>query len=436
MDYNLRRKAILLCSLACITIVLMVVFANISKLKKESNKTAVSASEAETVVLVENTGSNSQVSFEKVGNDTGKWKKDETFFDNEKDTLAQKIMEEMSTLSLKVFSVEKDIRARVIDYSGNLKAGERFQVVAHNNKTQDEITAYDENKDGVIYIDGVKPGDYTVYLKPYEGYIVPDDGEKLEVRDTVEYTMIEDISLLMNAESDVDVEKEDLIAWSAAENADKKTETGRLSDEGLVYGIDISGKNGEINWSEVYGSGIRFVMLRAGYRGADSGKLIVDATFKDNARNAIYAGLDVGAYFYSQAINEREAVEEASALLMLASDINISYPLTIMLDMAGGIGRADELSAEGRTKVADAFCETIRNSGREACIYATANWLETNIDISKLGRNRLWLAEYRIPPSFDGYYDIWQYSGKGKIKGIEGNVNLNISYIKKDGRQE
>lgn len=430
MDYNLRRKTILLTILAGITVILVILYANIGKLQKDNNPTTVSASQEETVVLVEGEKTTGSSVYRQVGEDTSHWKQDETFFDSEKDTLAMHLMEEMSTLTIGIVSVERDIRVRVIDYQGKLKTGEAFEVVAQAKASGIETVMSDDDKDGLVYFESVIPGEYLVYLRPIEGYIVPDTADTVVVYENVEYTLIEDISLLMVEENDINIEAEDTMVLTAEADADKKQHNTFGENDTVVYGVDVSSQNGEIDWNAVYGSGIRFVMLRAGYRGSSSGKIVIDSAFYENAKAAIYAGLDVGAFFYSQAVSEAEAVEEASALITLTSDINYSLPLTIRLDMAGGTGRADELSSERRTEIVNAFCQTIKNSGNEACIYATKNWLITNIDYNMLNRNMLWLAEYREVPTYEGYFDIWQYSCKGQVKGIEGNVNLNISYIK------
>lgn len=428
MDYNLRRKAIFITSLAVIVIIALVLLSNWTKLKNESNQTTVSAQVAETVVLVDETDINSGISYEKVGDDTSHWKKDETFFDNEKDTLAQRLMEEMSTLSIKVVSVENDIRVRVIDYAGNIKSGETFKIVATNDVTDKTLVLEDSDADGILYYDDIPAGNYSVHLEPIDGYIVPDDATDVSVPDHVNFSLIEDISLKIVSGDEIDKDKDETMVFTAASDTDKKLDSKIGRDENLIYGIDISEKNGDIDWNEVYRAGAKFAMIRAAFRGSDSGKIVIDSNFYENCKNAIYAGLDVGVYIESQAVNEVEAVEEASALLMLASEFRTSYPFTMRLDMAGGSGRADELSEEARTKVADAFCKTIRSLGKEACIYASKSWLDTNIDFSSLSRNRLWLAEYHVPPKYEEYYDMWQYSNNGNIPGIDGKVNLNISY--------
>jgi len=135
-------------------------------------------------------------------------------------------------------------------------------------------------------------------------------------------------------------------------------------------------------------------------------------------------------YFFTQATNEVEAVEEASMVISLVKDYMLDYPIYIDTEGAGGNGRADGLDVETRTLVCDAFCRTIENAGYEAGVYASRNWYNNRLNVSELERYSIWLAEYRSTPLYQGYYEIWQHSSKGKIEGIEGNVDLNISYRK------
>lgn len=159
------------------------------------------------------------------------------------------------------------------------------------------------------------------------------------------------------------------------------------------------------------------------------GSLVVDPYFEANIKAATMAGVKVGVYFFTQAINEVEAVEEASMVLELVREYSLDYPIFIDTEGAGGNGRADMLSVEERTLVCDAFCRTVENAGGEAGVYASRNWYYNRIDASKLENYCIWLAEYRSAPLYDGYYNMWQYTSKGTVDGIEGNVDMNISYM-------
>ena len=199
-----------------------------------------------------------------------------------------------------------------------------------------------------------------------------------------------------------------------------------VSSNGIL-GIDVSKWNGSIDWNAVKNSGVSYVIIRCGYRGSSQGSLIEDPKFRTNIQGATSAGLKVGVYFFTQAVNEVEAVEEASMVLSLVKGYKISYP--IFLDVESSGGRADGISKETRTAVCKAFCQTIQNSGYTAGIYANKTWLNSYIDAGQLGAYRIWLAQYASKPSYAGRYDIWQYSSKGQVSGISGNVDMNLSYM-------
>ena len=191
-------------------------------------------------------------------------------------------------------------------------------------------------------------------------------------------------------------------------------------------GIDVSKWNGSIDWNKVKNSGINYVIIRCGYRGSTTGALIEDPTFRKNIKGATAAGLKVGIYFFTQATNEVEAVEEASMTLSLISGYKISYP--VFLDVEGSGGRGDAIDAATRTKVINAYCQTIRNSGYTPGVYANKTWLEKRFSPSAISA-RIWLAQYATKPSYGGGYQMWQYTSKGKVNGIGGNVDMNLSYL-------
>lgn len=194
-----------------------------------------------------------------------------------------------------------------------------------------------------------------------------------------------------------------------------------------VLGIDVSKWNGSIDWNAVKNSGVSFVIIRCGYRGSSTGVLVEDPTFKRNIQGATAAGLKVGVYFFTQAINEVEAVEEASMVISLIKGYGISYPVFIDTEKANG--RADGLDRATRTAVCRAFCETIRNAGYSAGVYASKSWYNDNLNYGSLSGYRIWLAQYASEPTFGSRYDMWQYSDKGTVSGISGKVDMNISYL-------
>ncbi len=202
---------------------------------------------------------------------------------------------------------------------------------------------------------------------------------------------------------------------------------GVLTSTTGIMGIDVSKWNGTIDWNQVKASGVSYVIIRCGYRGSSQGALIEDPKYKTNIEGATKAGLKVGVYFFSQAIDEVEAVQEASMVLSLVKGYNLSYP--IFLDVEASGGRADNISKETRTAVCKAFCQTIQNSGYTAGVYANKTWLTNKIDTSQLGSYKIWLAQYAAQPTYTGRYEMWQYKDSGSVPGISGHVDLNLSYL-------
>lgn len=202
---------------------------------------------------------------------------------------------------------------------------------------------------------------------------------------------------------------------------------GALNAGSGVLGIDVSKHNGNINWTEVRNSGVSYVIIRCGYRGSSTGALIEDPKFRANIQGATAAGLKVGIYFFTQAVNQIEAVEEASMTVALIKNYKISYP--VFLDVEASGGRADGLDTATRTQIVNAYCQTIANSGYTAGVYANKTWLNSKLNVGALGSYKIWLAQYAAAPTYNGRYDMWQYSSKGKIGGISGYTDLNISYL-------
>ena len=206
-----------------------------------------------------------------------------------------------------------------------------------------------------------------------------------------------------------------------------------FSSEGVrsgTIGIDVSKFQPSVNWKKVKNAGINFVMIRCGYRGYGSGVLVEDSMFRSHISGAKAAGLRVGIYFFSQAVNQNEAVEEASMAVKLANQYGINMPIAIDSEYAnGGRGRADGLSKADRTNITVAFCNTVANSGYKPMVYASKSWFGEHLNTSKFGNYRIWVAHYANQCGYSGRYEIWQYTSKGSVDGIPGNVDMNISSI-------
>lgn len=195
-------------------------------------------------------------------------------------------------------------------------------------------------------------------------------------------------------------------------------------------GVDVSKFQDYIDFVKIKKAGIDFVMLRAGARGYGTGQLIVDEYFSENLKRATDAGLEVGVYFYSQAITQEEAIEEANLVLQNLGDYKISYPIAFDMELiTNDTARTDNLSKSEKTNITKAFLDTIKAAGYKTIIYGNKEWLIKEIDMSKLTAYDVWLAQSADIPDYPYKFTMWQYSTQGSVDGIAGLVNLNISFI-------
>lgn len=347
---------------------------------------------------------------------------DEDFFDPVLETADPE-----TTLSLLVSSVEKDMRVNVVNGNGKLMEQIPFTVTVTDAEGR-ERSYKDADKDGSIYIAPVEPGEYEVALQETEGYLLAEEGVPVTVKEQIDYTVIEDISFMIKSADEINEEEEDTAINDAELNADGTESNRRLEEEDALFGIDVSKWNREIDWESVAASGVEFVIIRCGYRGSKTGALVEDPYFQRNIEGAEAAGLKVGIYFFTQATTEVEAVEEASMALMLCRNYKLALPIFIDTEGAGG-GRADGLDAETRTAVCEAFCRTVENAGGfSAGVYASKNWYEKNLDAQRLSDYTIWLAQYSKAATYEGDYDLWQYTSAGTVDGISTRVDLNLCY--------
>ncbi|MBE5883468.1 MAG: hypothetical protein E7291_03440 [Lachnospiraceae bacterium] len=425
MDSRLRKRVIM-ASVAIILLIFILVFYSNADHKRHKDGTL----QQTTQDVTEETKQTDVNQENDAENDLSAFLKDNTFFDEEINPVLEAAKNQANRLSLATTSVEKDLRIQVLDKDGVPVTGESFYVRLDSDDDNKKLGDYkDLDQDGIIYIGELDSGEYYVELLPIEGYKVPVNETRVKVKDKVEYLAIEDISLLIKTEDEVDAEAEDSSVQDALEDADR-TELKKLQAAGgrSKVGIDVSKWQGEIDWDKVKNAGVEFAIIRAGYRGSVTGSIVVDPYFHANMKGAASAGIPVGVYFFTQAVNEVEAVEEASAVLKLVQPYQLDYSIYIDTEGAGGNGRADGLDVATRTLVCEAFCRTVENGGYDAGVYASRNWLNNNLETARLDNYDIWLAEYRSVPLYQGYYQMWQHTSKGKIDGIEGNVDLNIAY--------
>ena len=200
----------------------------------------------------------------------------------------------------------------------------------------------------------------------------------------------------------------------------------------LSTGIDVSEWQGNIDWKQVKNSGVEFAMLRV-LSGTMSG-LTVDPTFNKNIKNATANGISVGVYRYGYAKTVAEARREANMVVnaLKASGYGISYPVAYDVEDEATQGK---LSKAELTAIIKTFKSIIEANGYKFMIYANKNWLENKIDMSQFSQDDVWIAQYRdYTPNLGYQYNgpgnvtIWQYSSRGKVPGISGDVDMNVGY--------
>lgn len=200
-----------------------------------------------------------------------------------------------------------------------------------------------------------------------------------------------------------------------------------------ALGVDVSYHNKGINWDAVRAQGLDFAIIRLGYRGWESGLLHDDVCFEQNLRGAKAAGLRVGVYIYSTAVNAKEAQAEAGLVLSRLSGFPLDMPVFFDTEQSGEYpgGRADRLNKVRRYEVISAFCRAIRDGGYDVGVYSGQNYLKNHVAFHTLAENTVWLASYtryNKLPEFPYRYDMWQFTDCGVVAGIRGAADMNVIY--------
>lgn len=229
--------------------------------------------------------------------------------------------------------------------------------------------------------------------------------------------------------------------WTNIVQLDKPHREVEYMTEGdtvSIKGIDVSRYQGEIDWEKVAADGVKFAFIRLGYRGYETGKLVLDSSFEANVTGAVKNGVAVGVYFVTQAVSEEEGREEADFVIENIAPYNITWPVVLDIEDAGDGGsgvRTSQLSAEERTDYVIAFCERIKEKGYTPMLYCAIRWFVEMLELERLTDYDKWFAQYFNRPYYPYEFHVWQYTNKGAVDGISGNVDLNISmkdYGKKD----
>ena len=200
-----------------------------------------------------------------------------------------------------------------------------------------------------------------------------------------------------------------------------------------VVGIDVSYHQGDIDWEQVRASGVEFVMMRVGYRGyGESGKLVEDTNFKTNIRGALDAGLKVGVYFFSQALNLEEVEEEVDFLMERIEGYEIAMPVVYDWEYVSDEARTANMDARTLTDCSKHFCDLILEAGYQPMIYFNRNQAAYLLHLEELTDYPFWLAAYTDRMGFPYKVDMWQYTDSGRVPGIDGPVDVDILFVYED----
>lgn len=194
-------------------------------------------------------------------------------------------------------------------------------------------------------------------------------------------------------------------------------------------GIDVSKFQGEIDWEAVKNDGVEYAYVRVGIRGYESGAIVLDENFHDNVTGARANDIGVGAYFFGQAVNEEEAVEEAQTVLENLKGYDITEPVVYDVEaVSSANARTKDLTKEERTRITAAFCEKIKEAGYTPMIYGNVKTFMMLLENEKLEEYDKWFASYRDVLYYPYKIKLWQYSESGRVDGIEGKVDMNIAF--------
>ncbi len=329
-----------------------------------------------------------------------------------------------------------------LKYSYSFNVGPNGYILLSDSGLESEVIPMDENNDGaaeygLLWV-SEGPDENGIDQGYYEGVELFDaDGKPLSAYSVTATAVTETVTTLMGWQ-DIDGNTYYYDGYGSPV-------TGLKSIDGKLYyfnqygvkarslGIDVSFYNEGINWSAVKAQGIDFAIVRVGGRGWESGLLYDDVCFQQNLNGARAAGLKVGVYFYSTAIDAVEAVQEASLVLERLNGTVLDYPIFIDVEQSGDYpyGRSDQLSKTARNEIVTAFCQTVINSGYRAGVYSGQNFFANHIDHAALTQYYIWLASYTSNnrlPGFSGHYDMWQFTDSGVVNGIRGKVDMNAVY--------
>lgn len=369
-------------------------------------------------------------------------------------------------LFLNAVSTERDLIVLVVDEDGRPVTGERFELILSSPDVGE--LSYFTTDTGRCYIVELEGGEYTLSMAEKAGYTAA-ESITVQVKAAADFQAIPDISRLLEIVDSGELAGEikdnrpqaleQAIAQVLSGSGGWRRENGRIYyvdergnyavglkkiDGKLHYfnergemasslGVDVSCFNGIVNYPLVKAEGIDFVIARVGGRGWESGLMYTDSMALDHIKSAKAAGLKVGVYFYSTAINAAEAIQEASVVIDTLAGLPLEMPVYIDMEYSGDFpkGRADALSPAQRIEIINAFSRTLENHGYKTGIYSSESLLRTSLNPGYLSRYSVWMANYtenNALPSYPYDYQIWQFTDRGVVAGMGSNVDLNVIF--------
>lgn len=323
-----------------------------------------------------------------------------------------------------MYKQQKDINAQLS--ADNSELNEELNQIINNSSymTDEEIEEIKQesvknHKDMVLGMFENGEPILTILETVYSDMIVvPDSGNYyfFEILDTLSKSVIDNKKLVYPVRNEESKEYEGRITYSD-------------DTVSIKHGVDVSKFQGDIDWKKVKNDGYEFTYIRAGYRGYEKGKLTEDEKFVDNIEGANEAGMDVGVYFFTEAISEAEGREEADFVLELLEGHRVNLPIVIDVEESANKSksRSRNLTPEERTAIVKAFCERIKEAGYTPMIYGNLKSHMRMTNIEELEEYDKWFAYYRFPLKFPYKFKVWQYSSTGKVDGIKGDADLNIA---------
>ena len=203
-----------------------------------------------------------------------------------------------------------------------------------------------------------------------------------------------------------------------------------------IPGIDVSAYQGDVNWNEVAASGIEFALIRVGYRGYGTGKIVEDTYGRENLRDANLAGLKVGAYFFSQALNEEEVKEEVDFLLNIIKDYEITMPVIFDWEYVNDTARTAGMDPRTLTDLNLYFCDLMEEAGYQPMLYFNSHQAKNLMYLYELEDYPFWLAYYNNRMRYPHRFEMWQYTCTGRVPGIKGDVDINILLLDQELRPD